>query len=77
MNYFDAHKLLDRVKDGQAISRTAIDYALFLTGDAPERGQRMDFEIPAESQGTGQVQSISLVASNNCGHCTAQGRGCR
>jgi len=53
MNYFEAHKLLDRVKDGQTISRTAIDYALFLTGDAPERGQRMDFEIPAENHGTG------------------------
>ena len=44
MNYFDAHKLLDRVKDGQAISRAAIDYALFLTGDAPERGQELEDE---------------------------------
>jgi len=73
MNYFDAHKLLDRVKDGQTISRTAIDYALFLTGDAPERGQGMDFEIPAENQGTGQSQGISLVADHDCRHCKAQG----
>jgi len=73
MNYFEAHKLLDRVKDGQTISRAAIDYALFLTGDAPERGQRMDFEIPAENQGTGQGQSISLVADHDCRHCKAQG----
>ena len=68
MNYFDAHELLDRVKDGQTISRAAIDYALFLTGDAPERNQRMDFQIPAENQGTGQSQSISLVADHDCRH---------
>ena len=73
MNYFDAHKLLDRVKDGQTISRTAIDYALFLTGDAPERGQGMDFEIPAEDQGTGQSQGISMVADHDCRHFQAQG----
>lgn len=73
MTYFDAHKLLDRVKDGQTISQTAIDYALFLTGDAPKRGQRMDFEIPAENQGCGQSQGDCLVADNDCRHCAAQG----
>ena len=73
MTYFDAHKLLDRVKDGQTISRAAIEYALFLTGDAPERGQGMDFEIPAENQGTGQSQGISLVADHDCRHFQAQG----
>ena len=71
MNYFDAHKLLDKVKDGQTINRTAIDYALFLTGDAPERSQGMDFEIPAEDQGTGQSQGISLVADHDCRHFQA------
>ena len=73
MNYFDAHKLLDRVKDGQPISRAAIDYALFLTGDAPIGGQRMDCEIPAESQGTGQSQGIGMVADHDCRHFQAQG----
>ena len=73
MNYFDAHKLLDRVKDGQTISRTAIDYALFLTGDAPERSQGMDFEIQPEDQRTGQSQGISLVADHDCRHFQAQG----
>lgn len=73
MNYFDAHKLLDRVKDGQAISRAAIDYALFLTGDAPSGSQGMDFEIPAENQGTGQSQSIGMVADHDCRHFQAQG----
>lgn len=73
MNYFDAHKLLDRVKDGQAISRAAIDYALFLTGDAPERGQRMDFQIQPEDQRTRQSQGISMVANHDCRHFQAQG----
>ena len=74
MNYFDAHKLLDRVKDGQTFSRVVIDRALELTGDyAPERGQRMDFEIPSESQGTGQNQVISMVANHDCRHFQAQG----
>jgi hypothetical protein len=44
MTYFDAHKLLDRVKDGQTFSRVVIDRALFLTGDAPERGQELENE---------------------------------
>jgi len=73
VNYFDAHKLLDNVKDGQTISRAAIDYALFLTGDAPERGQRMDFEIQPEDQRTGQSQGIILVADHDCRHFQAQG----
>ena len=73
MNYFDAHKLLDRVKDGQTISRAAIDYALFLTGDAPERSTGMGDEISAESQGIGQSQGISMVANHDCRHFQAQG----
>ena len=73
MNYFDAHKLLDRVKDGQTISRAAIDYALFLTGDAAERSTGMGDEIPAESQGTGQSQGIGMVANHDCRHFQAQG----
>ena len=73
MNYFNAHKLLDKAKDGQTISRAAIDYALFLTGDAPERGQRMDFQIQPENQATGQSQGISMVANHDCRHFQAQG----
>ena len=73
MNYFDAHKLLDRVKDGQTISRAAIDYALFLTGDAPERGQRMDFQIQPKDQGIGESQGIGMVAKHDCRHFQAQG----
>ena len=74
MNYFDAHKLLDRVKDGQTFSRVVIDRALFLTGDyAPSGSQGMDFEIPAESQGTGQGQGIGMVANHDCRHFQAQG----
>jgi len=68
MNYFDAHKLLDKVKDGQTFSQTAIDYALFLTGDASERGQGMVDAIPAEDQGAGQSQSIGMVADHDSRH---------
>ena len=74
MNYFEAHKLLDRVKDGQTFSRVVIDRALELTGDyAPSGSAGMDFEIPAEDQRTGQSQGISLVADHDCRHFKAQG----
>ena len=73
MNYFDAHQLLDRVKDGQTISRAAIDYALFLTGDAPSGSTGMDFEIPGQDQGAGQSQGIGMVADHDCRHFQAQG----
>jgi len=74
MNYFDAHKLLDRVKDGQTFSRVVIDRALELTGDlAADRSAGMDFEIPAEDQRTGQIQGISMVADHDCRHFQAQG----
>jgi len=69
VNYFDAHKLLDRVKDGQTFSRVVIDRALELTGDyAPERGQGMVDAIPAEDQGTGQSESIGMVADHDSRH---------
>ena len=74
MNYFDAHKLLDRVKDGQTFSRVVIDRALELTGDLEaDRSKRMDFEIPTENQGTGQSQGICMVANHDCRHFQAQG----
>ena len=74
MNYFDAHKLLDRVKDGQTFSRVVIDKALELTGDyAPERGKGMGDEIPAENQRTGKSQGIGMVANHDCRHFQAQG----
>jgi hypothetical protein len=74
MNYFDAHKLLDKVKDGQTFSRVVIDRALELTGDLEtDRSAGMDYEIPAENQGTGQSQGISMVANHDCRHCKAQG----
>ena len=74
MNYFDAHKLLDMVKDGQTFSRVVIDRALELTGDyAPSGSQGMGDEIPAESQRTGQSQGISMVANHDCRHFQAQG----
>ena len=74
MDYFSAHKLLDRVKDGQTFSRVVIDRALELTGDIEaDRSTGMDFEIPAENQGTGQGQGIGMVADHDCRHFQAQG----
>jgi hypothetical protein len=74
MNYFDAHKLLDKVKDGQTFSRFIIDRALMLTGDIEaDRSAGMDFEIQPENQGIGQGQGISLVEDHDCRHFQAQG----
>jgi hypothetical protein len=74
LNYFEAHKLLDKVKDGQTFSRVVIDRALELTGDyAPSGSAGMDYEIPAEDQGIRQSESISLVADHDCRHFQAQG----
>ena len=74
MNYFEAHKLLDKVKDGQTFSRVVINRALVLTGDLEaDRSTGMDYEIPEKNQGTGQNQSISMVANHDCRHFQAQG----
>jgi len=74
LNYFEAHKLLDRVKDGQTFSRVVIDRALVLTGDIEaDRSTGMDYETPAENQGTRQGQGISMVANHDCRHFQAQG----
>ena len=79
MTYFEAHQLLDKLKDGnENYSRFVIDRALALTGDhEAHRGERMVAEVQPENQGCGQRKGDCLVASNNCRHCTAQGRGCR
>jgi hypothetical protein len=72
MNYFLAHKLLNELKDGQTFSRFVINRALELTGDLEaDRSAGMDFQIPAENQGTGQGQGISMVADHDCRHCKA------
>jgi hypothetical protein len=74
MTYFEAHKLLDRVKDGQTFSRVVIDRALELTGDIEaDRSTGMGDKIPSESQGIGQSQSIGMVANHDCRHFQAQG----
>ena len=74
MNYFEAHKLLDKVKDGQTFSRVVIDRALELTGDhEAHRGERMVTEAQPENQGLGQSQGIGMVANHDCRHFQAQG----
>lgn len=75
MTYFEAHQLLDKLKDGnENYSRFVINRALALTGDfETHRGERMVAEVQSENQGCGQSQSIGMVANNDCRHCAAQG----
>ena len=74
MNYFDAHKLLDRVKDGQTFSRVVIDRALCLTGD-------LDFSLcpTSDDEGLDRVHTPSGEGTEgfarNVGRPTPIGEG--
>jgi len=70
MNYFEAHKLLNEVKDGINHPTELITYALFLTGDleTPDGGCGVDSEI---QQGQNRIRnqcSFWVVAGNNSRH---------
>lgn len=75
MTYFEAHQLLDKLKDGnENYSRFVINRALELTGDfETHRSARMVAQVQPENQGCGQSQGDCLVANNDCRHCAAQG----
>ena len=61
----NANQLLDKLKDGEELSRIDINRALEATGDiAPKRSPGMDQEIPQESDGGGESRGISMVAEN-------------
>jgi hypothetical protein len=70
MNKQEAHELLDRQKEQRNVTAlpSAIDYALFLTGDlgrnALEFSEGMDSTIQQEDQGSWQSQSDELVAQS-------------
>lgn len=70
MNKTQAHELLDRQKEQRNITAlpSAIDYALFLTGDlggnALEFGEGMDKSLQQENHGGWQSQSNDLVAQS-------------
>ena len=64
----EAHELLTARRGGLAILPSAIDYALFLTGDlggnALEFSEGMDSQIQQENHGCWQSQSDDLVAQS-------------
>jgi hypothetical protein len=60
-----ANSILDRHKDGEQFSQSAIDQALRDTGDiTPDGGKVLDQAVQEESQGGGSVRSIGMVAEN-------------
>lgn len=79
MNYFEAHKLLDKVKEGHACKPQDIRTALFLTGDRESptdvRGEGMDQTLSRETKNSWESQSVSLVAHHSGRNRESQGQG--
>ena len=69
MNHEQAHKILDRAKDGEQFSSFTINQALYLTGDLGiherDRSAGMDTKIQQEGFRAGNKYSQELVVSNN------------
>lgn len=63
MNYYEAHKLLNELKDGKDHPTELITHALFLTGDLEDgmRGEGVDQEIPSEEVRTWIQSRFGLV----------------
>ncbi len=60
-----ANSILNRFKDGEEFSQSAIDQALRDTGDiTPNGGEVLDQTVQEESQGGGQSRSMGMVAEN-------------
>lgn len=70
MNYFEAHKLLNKVKDGINHPAERITYALFLTGDleTPDGSSRMGSPLSSNEGRIRTSCSIGLVAGNDQRH---------
>jgi len=70
MNYFEAVKLLNEVKDGINHSTESITYALFLTGDISDgmRSEGMGQEIQLHESRSWANYCISVVGTNNPRH---------
>ena len=67
MNYFAAHKILDKIKDGAKYPIHTINKALELTGDRPEsheglRGEGVDPALQGQSERFGDLRCPSMVA---------------
>lgn len=60
-----ANSILDRFKDGEQFSQSAIDQALRDTGDiAPDGGEVLDQAVQEENDGGGQSRGMGMVAEN-------------
>ena len=72
MTHEQAHRILDRLKDGFVYPIRIIDKALWLTGDLDAyeavRGAGVAQEIPSESIDRWSAIGKSMVAVNHYGH---------
>lgn len=69
MTKTEAHELLEARKRGLAVLPSAIDHALFLTGDlggnALVFSEGMDSPLPKENQGSWQSKGNNMVAQSS------------
>ncbi len=67
MNYYEAHKLLNEVKDGTNHSTELITHALYLTGDLEDgmRSTRMDSDVQRHQSHEGTGSSGWMVGQHN------------
>jgi hypothetical protein len=67
VNYFEAHKLLNEVKDGIDHPTELISHALYLTGDLEDgmRGTGMDSDVQRHQSHEGPRSSIGVVGKHN------------
>ena len=67
MNYFEAHKLLNEVKDGIDHPTELISHALYLTGDLEDgmRGQGVDKTIQSNEVRSWPRSRCWMVGPNN------------
>jgi hypothetical protein len=62
MTHNEAHKILDRHKEGQHYSLITINYALQLTGDLPEK-----FKLVLEDGIKPRLESLCLASNSRIG----------
>jgi len=73
MTYYEAMRLLDKVRDGAQYPLHTINQALELTGDRSElheglRGEGMDPQVRPEEAGCRGIRSAAVVAGHDCRH---------
>ena len=73
MTYYEAMRLLDKVRDGAQYPLHTINQALELTGDRSElheglRSEGMDSQVQSEKTGCWGIRSPSMVAGHDSRH---------